>query len=83
MNAFGRNNDGTLERTELTIVDGEIHLGGRYNPVTLKPIGTERLMGWGRDDGEATVYENEISGREIIVPERFAAKVAEAVTASA
>lgn len=76
MNAYTRDiSNGTLHRTNLIILDdGEISLGGHYNPVALTVAGSQELKGWGRDDGLATVYTTE-SGQEVIVPERHSARV--------
>lgn len=79
MNVFVRLPGGSIERRPLVILDdGEISLGSNYNPVTLTYAGTELLAGWGDDSGNGAVYQTE-SGREIIVPERYAPAVKRAV----
>lgn len=66
--AYARQDDGTLTRIPLVIMDdGEISVGRHYNPVELRVVDSTTLRGWGEDDGPATVYRTE-AGREIIIP---------------
>lgn len=74
-------NNGQLKRGTLVITeDGAISLGQHYNPVTLTPVGTTTLRGWGKDDGEADVYKID-GGGEIVVPDRHRARVRHTVNA--